>query len=356
MIVRAMRLGQPFRFLHILLSMWFVSRAATWIIGSLHMTSAFVSRAAPSRLMGMTQSLSHPFREEPASSSRPTPDKHRTRPLSSPNPQKPDFAVPDMAHRHAVSPADMAPARQGIFDSPPDGSLAPFPAPVPASVPASTSAMRDRWSLSAWLLHRPHDEARPSQAGQLGASQAGARLAYDLTPSAGHALAIHGRVSGALEAPVQAEGAVGITFRPARAIPVALAVERRFNIDEGGRNAFAAYLSGGLNPTAVPAGMELEGYAQAGIVGASRTDGFADGRIALSRPLPVDGGLTGIAAGLAMSGGVQPSLSRLDIGPQLSVRFPLGHGHARAAVEWRQRVAGNARPPSGPALILASDF
>lgn len=66
--------------------------------------------------------------------------------------------------------------------------------------------------------------------------------------------------------------------------------------------------------------------------------------------------LIGVAGGFAVSGGVQPSLSRLDIGPQLSVRFPLGHGHARVAVEWRERVAGNARPASGPAIMLASDF
>src|SRR3546814_12397998 len=58
-----------------------------------------------------------------------------------------------------------------------------------------------------------------------------------------------------------------------------------------------------------------------------------------------------LMVGIALSGGAQPSLSRLDIGPQISARLPIGKGHARLALEWRQRIAGRARPPSGLAVL-----
>lgn len=192
--------------------------------------------------------------------------------------------------------------------------------------------------------------------GQLGASQVGARLAYDLTPSSAYSLAVHGRVSSALESPVGAEAALGLTWRPVRSVPIALSIERRAALAEGGRNAFAAYAAGGIGPMPVLPGMELEGYAQAGVVGAERTDGFADGRIALAGRLLDNRHGAAITAGVAISGGAQPSLSRLDFGPQLAARFPIGGGYARAALEWRERIAGSARPASGPALVLAADF
>lgn len=215
----------------------------------------------------------------------------------------------------------------------------------------------DRWSLSAWMLYRPENrQAGLASGGQLGASQIGARLAYDFSPSAPYSLAVHARVSSALESPVGAEGALGLTWRPMRSVPVALSIERRAALAEGGRNAFAAYAASGIGPMPVVPGVELEGYAQAGVVGAARTDGFADGRIAIAGKLLEGGQGAVITAGVAISGGAQPSLSRLDFGPQLSARFRMGGGYARAALEWRERVAGGARPASGPAFVLAADF
>lgn len=240
----------------------------------------------------------------------------------------------------------------GIFEAPPDNPQLAGASPLPAAGNGSR-----RWSLSAWLLYRPDNGgARLAAAGQLGGSQAGARLAYDLVPAARFGLAVHARGSAALQSQAQAEGALGLTWQPSRAIPVALSAERRFNIADGGRDAFAAYVAGGLNPTPLPAGLEMEGYAQAGIVGASRTDAFVDGRISLAKPLLAPGGQAQLTAAVALSGGAQPSVSRLDLGPQISARFPLGQANVRLSVEWRERIAGNARPASGPAVVLATGF
>src|SRR3546814_1648619 len=77
----------------------------------------------------------------------------------------------------------------------------------------------DRWSLSSWLLYRPdHGNASLANAGQLGASQVGARLAYDLSPKAAYSLAMHARVTSALQSPLGTEAALGMTWRPARSL------------------------------------------------------------------------------------------------------------------------------------------
>jgi hypothetical protein len=63
-----------------------------------------------------------------------------------------------------------------------------------------------------------------------------------------------------------------------------------------------------------------------------------------------------MSLGVALSGGAQPGVSRLDIGPQLQIRLPLPQGGARLSVEWRERIAGDAKPGSGLAITLAADF
>src|SRR3546814_12303017 len=103
-------------------------------------------------------------------------------------------------------------------------------------------------------------------------------------------------------------------------------------------------------------GVLLEGYAQAGVVGASRTDPFIDGRITVGHRLQAVAGEKDLMVGIALSGGAQPSLSRLDIGPQISDRMPIGKGHARLALGWRQRITGMERRPTRFTVILSSGF
>ena len=74
------------------------------------------------------------------------------------------------------------------------------------------------------------------------------------------------------------------------------------------------------------------------------------GRGALTLTRPLYGRFSG---GFGLWGGVQPGLYRVDAGPRLTMRV---RDNVRVHVDWRQRVAGNASPPSGPALTLAGDF
>jgi hypothetical protein len=57
-----------------------------------------------------------------------------------------------------------------------------------------------------------------------------------------------------------------------------------------------------------------------------------------------------------MWGAAQPGAARLDLGPTLTADMRGDATSPRLALDWRQRVAGDALPPSGPALTLAVDF
>lgn len=48
-------------------------------------------------------------------------------------------------------------------------------------------------------------------------------------------------------------------------------------------------------------------------------------------------------AGISLSGGAQHHVPRLDFGPMIETRLPLGPAQPRLVVEWCQRVAGHAR-------------
>lgn len=234
----------------------------------------------------------------------------------------------------------------------------PAPRPSPLPLPAPAKGGR-RWSASAWLFWREKGSGGTlNSSGQFGASQAGARVdrAIGSLKLGTRALPVlgYGRISAALDTPHQSEAAVGVAVRAISGqAPLSIGVERRIALEHSARNAFALVVAGGLNPTQVVGTMMAEGYAQAGVVGLSRRDRFADGRIALTAPLDRS---HRVRAGLSVSGGAQPDVARLDIGPVVEARLPLGGIDPRLVVEWRQRVAGDARPGSGLSITVASDF
>ncbi|WP_416463527.1 hypothetical protein [Sphingomonas sp. VDB2] len=227
----------------------------------------------------------------------------------------------------------------------------PSASPPPLMVEQKT---QDRWHAAAWLLWR-QGSASPSgtvSTGQLGGSQAGLRVDYDLTPRAASRTVAYGRLTSALQHPAAPEGAIGLSIQPVRAVPIRLAVERRIALGTGARNANAVMVVGGFGPVAIAPAVVAEGYSQAGIVGFRRGDAFIDGKFSLSTPLA----RSPMRVGAALSGGTQPGINRLDIGPEVQFRLPLPNVGARIAVEWRERIAGDARPGSGLAITLAADF
>lgn len=222
------------------------------------------------------------------------------------------------------------------------------PAPAIAVTPAA--ALRpsrfDRLELTAWALLR--GSAGPGNlatGGTLGGSQAGARLTYNFTPS----LAATLRSSSSIGGVRYAEVAGGVRWRPMPTIPAALTFERRQALNRwGGRNAFALFAEGGLYQRPVLRGMYLDAYAQAGVVGFKSRDLFVDGGATFTRPV-----WKKYSAGLGAWGGAQPGLYRVDAGPRISM--DMGRG-IKIHADYRQRIIGNARPSSGPALTIAGDF
>lgn len=252
--------------------------------------------------------------------------------------------------------------------NPPTGSTPPSAAPVAPAPPPGMAAMRrtlpvqppplapaplavapSRLAGSIWAIARGGG-AGVQPGGQLGGSQAGARLTYAL--GTGRRVALAARVSTPASGP-GAELAFGIDWQPG-AMPVHLIVEHRIALN-GGRDGPAALVVGGIDPVAVGAGFRLEAYAQAGAVHHRRTEPFADGALRVTRPIATIG-RTRIDLGAGAWGGAQRGAARLDLGPTLALAIPVADRRVRVTVDWRQRIAGHAAPGSGPALSIGSDF
>lgn len=253
--------------------------------------------------------------------------------------------------------AGAAPVRLAGAAAPPEReetpSTTPFAAPLLPKAPATSGRAASRWSLDSWLLWREggSGDSLP-EAGRLGASQAGARLLYDLTPSAPSRLSAYARLTAALQKPAAPEAGLGLAYQPSRAVPFSVALERRVALGRGARDAFALVAATGIGPVTLAPDLWSEGYTQFGLVGLRRRDGFIDGKISLLHAL----GGESASAGLSLSGGAQPHLGRLDIGPEIRVRLPTGGIPARLGAEWRQRIAGRASPGSGLAVTMVAGF
>lgn len=221
--------------------------------------------------------------------------------------------------------------------------------PVPMqSTPVLAAHRLDRWQVSAWALVRNQQGIVGPQSlassGNLGGSQAGARLTYALNRQ----IAASFRTSSDL-ARRGFEVAAGARVQPLASIPVWITAERRQRVGQfGGRNAFAVFAEGGLYQRPLPWDFGLDAYLQGGVVGARSRDLFIDGAFAMTRPV-----YKNISAGFGVWGGAQPGLYRLDVGPRVSMRV---RKNVRVHFDWRQRLAGNALPGSGPAITLGADF
>ena len=251
----------------------------------------------------------------------------------------PDDAVPVVPDR----PDGAAPAVRS-----PDRAIV-VAAPLPSTAPGGR-----RLAGSAWLIARG-GASRDPLAGQLGGSQAGARLTYALDRR--RRLAASVRVATPLGGHGGAEAAAGLDWRPWNA-PLHLLAEQRVPLN-GGRGGPALLAIGGVGPVAVARGVMLEGYAQAGAVARGAVEGFGDGAARLTVPVTGSVARAGgvrLDAGLGAWGGIQRGARRLDVGPTLGLAAAVGGKAVRVTLDWRARVAGGARPGSGAALSLGSDF
>lgn len=222
---------------------------------------------------------------------------------------------------------------------------------VAAAVPRQPPAALGRWSASAWALVRDGEAPQLAPAGTLGGSQIGARIGYRLNGDAARPLSLQARAYAPAGRPAAAELGLGIEWKPVAGLPVRLLAERRQAVGDGGRSAFSIAAYGGVRGVNLPGPLTLDSYAQAGIVGARSRDLFAEASVAVGAPLTER-----IAISAAAWAGAQPGVSRLDVGPQLSVRLSGASRNVRLLADWRYRITGDAAPGSGPAVTLATDF
>jgi hypothetical protein len=272
-------------------------------------------------------------------------------PLPRPTTASPDANRPSMIAVPAVAPipALSPPVPVGRIVSVAKAGVASLP-PVGAVVTAPS-----RWSGSAYLFVRNGggDTALAAN-GQLGGGQAGARIAWRVNRDGPTRIALAARFYAPLDARAAAEAAAGVDIHPLPGRPLRLSVERRFDVGGGGRNSWSAYAAGGFWRE-IGKGVELDGYAQAGVVGAHAGDLFGDGALRLAARQNLGEDIMLRLGGGAWAG-AQPGVERLDIGPRVALGLPIGQANITAAIEGRFRIAGQASPGSGVALTLATDF
>lgn len=247
----------------------------------------------------------------------------------------------DPARAHLAMLGLLSFGREEVLGAPP-GAL-PRPAP-PASLPRA--AQPSRWSASAWFITR---RGAPAAGPMLGGDQAGLRIAYH--PGNGR-IALFARLAAPL-AGRGSEAAAGIEWQPTAA-PVRVVAEYRAGLD-GAPGGPAVAVVAGVYAVPLPLDFGLEAYGQAGAVARGRIDPFAEGALRVTRQVAATGRAR-IEVGAGAWGSVQRGAARLDVGPSAIASLPLGENALRVAIDWRERVAGNARPGSGPALSLGADF
>ncbi|WP_029936712.1 hypothetical protein [Sphingomonas sp. UNC305MFCol5.2] len=219
-----------------------------------------------------------------------------------------------------------------------------------AAQPDRLPSSPDRWSASAWLVARPGIGlgAAPGTS-QIGGGQAGVRVAYMLLPK--QRLAAFARVVTPLRGR-GAEASLGLEWQPTRA-PVRLVAEQRFGLDGVKSGPGIGVIAGFDGPVA--SGFRLESYGQAGTIRRNRTEPYADGAVRATHALAEAGGVR-LALGGGVWGAAQRDAVRFDLGPSATLALPIGKRDVRLALDWRQRIAGDARPGSGLAFTLGSDF
>ncbi|MDB5692599.1 MAG: hypothetical protein JWO81_1662 [Alphaproteobacteria bacterium] len=218
------------------------------------------------------------------------------------------------------------------------------------STPVLHSNAIERFQASAWALVRGRQgqvlgPTSLASGGQLGGSQAGARILYSFMRQ----IAASFRTSSDVGRR-GAEIAAGVRVQPVGGLPIWITAERRQRIGQfgGGRNAFAIFAEGGVYQRPMPGQFSLDAYLQAGVVGLHSRDKFVDGGLTLTRPV-----YKKFSAGFGVWGDAQPGLYRIDAGPRVTIKV---RNNVRVHLDWRQKLAGNAQPGSGPALTLAGDF
>jgi hypothetical protein len=280
----------------------------------------------------------------------------------------PGRMAPAMPPSGSIGALEAAPLRK---ESGTAASLPPADAAAPqagdAGLIAALDAVRPghgRWSVYGWSLIRPGESGGSlAPGGQYGGSQAGLVVQWMLADRAVRP-ALYARATSALARGDDRTLALGISKRPVAGLPIDIAVERRLALVEGQADRWALLAAGGTAKVLAPTGTRLEVYGQAGFVGLARSQAFFDLQAMAVQPVHRRGDTVLAIGGGAWAGGQQnpdgrggkPWLHRIDIGPRAALTLPVRDGTLTLALDWRQRIDGNARPGSDVALTLSAGF
>lgn len=332
--------GRPLRFLAIVLGGWIGMRTlALFQTGDLPLAPLAGPVEHIVAALGIGPAEAAARSPLPTSEATPVPRPNRT-PIAAPPPRS---RIPTAAAR-----------TDGDRPTPATTTPTPRPTQPPPLLPLATPAAitprgPSRLAGSVWGITRDGGIGQAS-GGQLGGSQAGIRVTYALGASRRVALAT--RLSTPL-AGRGAEAALGLDWQPTR-LPIHLLAERRIAID-GGRGGTMLGLVGGYGPAPIAGPVTVEGYGQAGLIARDGTEAFVDGALRLAHPI-ARRGKARLDVGIGTWGGAQRGAARLDVGPSLGLVVPVANHSLRLTADWRQRIAGDARPDSGPALSIGTNF
>ena len=242
-------------------------------------------------------------------------------------------------------------------------SPSPWFAPVSRNDSLVVQGMAD-WALSSWFYWRDGSDrssvssstnSNPKPRSMLGGSQFGARLSHGV--AANGLLRAFVRFSEAPDAAESSEVALGLAFRLFEGLPLDLNVERRQNIGgkPGKKEGYALYGTGGVSDVTLPFRFRLDAYGQAGVVINEVRTGFVETAFTIDRVIAENRNMS-LNLGFMTAASVQRGAHRVDIGPRVVIRTNKIGKAAYLAIDWRQRVGGQAYPDSGITATLAADF
>ncbi len=234
----------------------------------------------------------------------------------------------------------------------------------PSGQNLTANQREDRLAGYAWVFARQasqHTEPELGRRGsvisngQYGGSQAGVILSYPILAKPNPEIAVYGRLTTALAPLAQGEAAVGLRIHPVQSLPFSVHAEKRLDADSGGDRGTAFFMAGGTGPDHIVENILLETYAQAGYVLGENESYFFDGSATLQHPV-AESGRKRLYVGVGAWAGGERQIARLDVGPRADIEVPLGATSAHFSVDWRVRVAGNARPENGLAITVSTGF
>ncbi len=234
-------------------------------------------------------------------------------------------------------------------DTPPTIALAPVG--KAGAHPLLRQQSVNVYAYSFWRLSTG-DNAALAPAAQYGGSQSGVILTYNPFGQSQPLPAILVRASATPDGE-ERELALGWRWRPSNRWPIALTAERRFR--GNAPDAYAAYLSGGIDALPVAKQWQLQAFGQAGYVSGPSGGAFYDAQAKLLHPIAQTGAIKFHAGAGAWAGG-QKEASRVDVGPTVAAEIDTGPAKLLLQLDWRMRAAGNAHPKDGLALTISTGF